>query len=109
MRLGAAVKVAVLVLFVGGACVGYVQQKKKLYELGRQIREHEERLDRLKWDNKLRAGQLGDLQLPQRIAERVQEQKLGLGPALQSRMVWLAEPGGSPGTNRPRAMLVLGQ
>jgi cell division protein FtsL len=92
IRFVPALKALLLCLFLGGVSVGYVMQKNKLYELGRQITEREARLDRLKYENRLRANQLADLQLPQRLAERVKEQRLGLVGPQPTQMVWLAEP-----------------
>ena len=91
VRLVPALKAFFLVLFIGGSCVGYVLQKNKIFELGQQIRQREARLERLKWDNKLRADQLAALQLPARLAERVKELKLGLVPPLPGQTVWLSE------------------
>src|SRR5258705_4102587 len=78
VQLGPAVKAAAICLLLGGSAVGYVLQKNKLHELGQQITRREAILAKLKWDNKLRATQLANLQLPRRIEERVNEQKLGL-------------------------------
>ena len=92
VRLVPALKAFFLVLFIGGSCVGYVLQKNKIFELGQQIRQREAKLDRLKWENKLRADQLAALQLPTRLAERVKELKLGLVPPQSGQIVWLPEP-----------------
>jgi hypothetical protein len=75
-------------------------QKNKIFELGQQLREREARLERLKWENKIRASQVAELQLPQRLARRVQELKLGLGPVKPAQMIWLPEPALNPSTNR---------
>ena len=91
VRLVPALKAFFLVLLIGGSCAGYVLQKNKIFELGQQIRQREARLDRLKWDNKLRADQLAALCLPARLAERAKELKLGLGPPQPGQTVWLNE------------------
>ena len=87
-----ALKAGLLCLLIGGSSVGYVFQKNKIYELGRQITKREIQLERFKAENKLRAHQLANLQLPQRLAERVKEQRLGLVPPQAGQMIWLPEP-----------------
>ena len=109
LRLVPALKTAVLVLLIATAAVGYVMEKNKLFQLSRQITEREARLEKLQWENRLRANQLSDLLLPQKLAERVRDMHLGLGPAQQTQMVWLAEPGEPRRTNQMPAMLVLGK
>ena len=49
-------------------------------------------MSKLRWDNKLRATQLANLQLPRRIEDRVNEQKLGLVRAPAVQVIWLPEP-----------------
>jgi hypothetical protein len=67
-------------------------QKNKLHDLGRAIKEREVVLDRLRWENKIRAEQLAELQLPQRLAERVRRGGFGLSAPPPARIVWLSEP-----------------
>src|SRR5712691_10230246 len=50
-----ALKAIFLCMLIGGSAVGYVLQKNKLYDLGRQITRRELLLERLKWENNLRA------------------------------------------------------
>jgi hypothetical protein len=107
MRLVPALKTAVLVLLIATAAVGYVMEKNKLYQLSRQINEREARLVDLRRENQLRASQLGDLLLPQKLATRVREMNLGLIPAHQSQMIWLPEPVEPKHTNLSPALLVL--
>src|SRR5688572_21357584 len=90
--LGPVLKAGPICLLLGGSAVGYVLQKNKLHELGRQITKREAVLYKLHWENKLRATQLANLQLPRRIEERVNEQKLGLVRAPAVQMIWLLEP-----------------
>ena len=92
VRLVPLVKAVIICSLIGGSAVGYVLQKNTIFELGQQLREREARLERLKWENKVRANQLAELQFPQRLAARVQELKLGLGPAKPAQMIWLSEP-----------------
>ena len=87
-----ALKAFVLCLLLGGTAVGYVLQKNNIYELGRQITHLETRLERLKWENKILASQLADMQLPHRLVERARAQQLGLVPPPPGQVVWLPEP-----------------
>jgi hypothetical protein len=106
VQLGPAVKAAAICLLLGGSAVGYVLQKNKLHELGQQITRREAILAKLKWDNKLRATQLANLQLPRRIEERVNEQKLGLLRAPAVQVIWLPEPAAEK-TNDAAPLVVL--
>src|SRR5512137_2619772 len=87
-----ALKAFMLCALLGGTAVGYVLQKNKIYELGMQITAHEKRLADLKQENKIDMGRLADLQLPNRLAERVREQKLGLVQPPPAQIIWLSEP-----------------
>lgn len=109
LRLAPAVKAFALCLLLGGSGVGYVLQKNKIYELGRQIKTREVQLEKLTWENKVSAGQLANLQLPQKIAERVQAFKLGLALPQPGQIVWLPEPLARPETNAAPSLLVLRQ
>ena len=104
------VKVLLMCAFLGGSAVGYVLQKNKLHELGRAIKEREVVLERLRWENKIRAEQLAELQLPQRLAERVRRGGLGLSAPPPARIIWLAEPVvPTLRSNDDFGLLVLGQ
>ncbi len=105
VRFAPALKAILLCLFLGGSAVGYVMQKNKIYELGRQIREREARLDRLHWENKMKANQLADLQLPQKLAQRVKDERLGLLPPLPGQIIWLTDPA-LPAAQRGPELLV---
>jgi len=83
-------KAGVICLLLGGSAVGYVLQKNKLHELGRQIAKRESVLNGLKAENKLRAVQLANLQLPAKIEHRVKDLGLVRMPPVQ--MIWLPEP-----------------
>ena len=109
VRFVPALKAFLLCLLIGGSAVGYVLQKNKIYELGRQIRDKETVLARLEWENKVRANQLAHLQLPNKLAERVKEQKLGLGLPQPGQMIWLAEPKAEQQTNQTAQLFVLGK
>ncbi len=104
-QLGPVLKAVVICLLLGGSAVGYVLQKNKLHELGRQIARRESILNALKSENKLRAMQLANLQLPRRIEERVTEQKLGLVRTPAVQMIWLPEPTVEAKTNDTPALV----
>src|SRR5437016_14015238 len=84
-----ALKAILLCMLIGGSAVGYVLQKNQLYGLGRQITQREVTLEHLKWVNHLLARQLSNLQMPQRLIERVKEQRLGLGPSQTGQCIFL--------------------
>ena len=93
VRLVPALKTFLLCLLIGGSAAGYVLQKNTIYELGKQIREKEAVLERLKWENRIRANQLADLQSPAKLADRVREKKLGLTTTQPWQVIWLKENG----------------
>ena len=102
VRLVPALKAVLLCLLIGGSCVGYVVQKNQIYELGQQLGARQQKLERLKKENQALADRVASLQLPQRLAERVRELKLGLVPPQPAQMLWITEPpAAAPGTNRP--------
>ena len=96
VRFVPAVKAVLLCSLIGGFCVGYVLQKNKIFELGQQIGQRQQKLERLKKENQLLADRLSTLQLPQRLAERVRDLKLGLVPPQPSQVIWVAEPSPPP-------------
>jgi len=88
-----ALKTFLLCLLIGGSAAGYVLQKNTIYELGKQIREKEAVLERLKWENRIRANQLADLQSPNKLGDRVREKRLGLTMTQPWQVIWLNENG----------------
>jgi hypothetical protein len=105
-QLGPVLKAGVICLLLGGSAVGYVLQKNKLHELGRQIAKRELMLNAVKAENKLRAMQLANLQLPRRIEEWVKkQQKLGLVLTPTVQMIWLPEPTVDAKTNEAPALV----
>ncbi len=93
VRFVPALKTFLLCLLLGGSAAGYVLQKNAIYELGKQIREKEAILERVKWENKVRANQLAHLQSPNWIADRVKTKNLGLQAPQTTQLIWLPEPG----------------
>jgi hypothetical protein len=100
VRLVPAIKAIVLCGLIGGSTVGYVLQKNQIYALGQQIKDREVRLKNLRTQNKIHAGQLANLQLPQNLAKRAQDLNLGLVPPQPGQMVWLPDPA-TVGTTAP--------
>lgn len=100
VRFVPALKAVLLCSLIGGSCVGYVLQKNKIYELGQQIGARQVKLEKLKKENQMLADRLATMQLPQRLAERVKELRLGLVPPQRSQMLWINElPPAVPATN----------
>ena len=106
VRFVPALKAVLLCSMIGGSCVGYVLQKNKIYELGQQIGARQQKLERLKKENQILADRLAGMQLPQRLAERVKDLRLGLVPPQRSQIIWIAEPVSSPATNASPVQLV---
>ena len=102
MRFVPAVKAVLLCSLIGGSCVGYVLQKNRIYELGQQIGARQQKLEKIEKENQMLADRLASMQLPQRLAERVRELKLGLVPPQPNQMVWITEPV-RPGTTNSTA------
>lgn len=102
VRFVPACKAVLLCSLIGGSCVGYVLQKNRIFELGQQIGVRQQKLEKLRKENQVLAERLAAMQLPQRLAERVREMKLGLFPPLPNQMLWIVEPPSSPpSTNGP--------
>jgi len=102
-----ALKAGVLCSMLGGSAVGYVLQKNLLHELGQGITRREALLERSRWENKLRAQHLANLQLPLHIERRVQEQRLGLGKPQQGQTIWLPEPMAEQRTGTTSSVLIV--
>ncbi len=100
VRFVPALKAVLLCTLIGGSCVGYVLQKNKIYELGQQIGARQSKVDRLRKENQILADRYASMQLPQRLAERVRDLKLGLVPPQRHQIVWISElPAIVPATN----------
>lgn len=104
-----ALKAFLLCLLLGGTAIGYVLQKNKIFELGRQITAREEQLRQLQKANKARMSYLAHLQMPQVIAERVNELNLGLQPPQPGQLIWLPEPPAPSPTNSGSPVLIVQQ
>ena len=93
LALGPVIKAFLICFFICGLAVGYVWQKNQIYTLGRQISDHEKKLEQLRSDNETLRDQDYLLASQRMIAERVDQLKLGLGPVQPDQVVWLMEPG----------------
>jgi hypothetical protein len=109
VRFVPALKAVVLCMLIGGSAVGYVLQKNKIYELGKQLEKREVVLERLRWENRLRSTQLANSQIPQRLAERVRDQKLGLVPPQSGQWILIQEPVAREKTNPLADLFVTGK
>ena len=96
IRFGPALAALFACLTIAGAAVGYVWQKSEIYQLGRQIRDQENRLAQLQSDDKKLAEQLAILHSPVMLDRRARELNLGLAPAQPMQVVRLLEPSASP-------------
>ena len=92
IRFGPALKAFFLCLLIGGSGVGYVWQQNQIYELGRQIKQREERLAALGEQNEKLRRQLGILRSPKFLQERIKELNLGLAAPQQGQVLRLVEP-----------------
>jgi uncharacterized coiled-coil protein SlyX len=96
VRFVPALKAVLLCTLIGGFCVGYVLQKNKIFELGQQIGQRQQKLERMKKENQILSDRLSGMQLPQRLAERVRDLRLGLVPPTPSQVIWITEPSPLP-------------
>jgi hypothetical protein len=91
VRFVPALKAVLLCTLIAGSCVGYVLQKNRIFEIGQQIGERQKKLERLQLATKELSDRLAAMQVPQRLAERVKELKLGLVPPHPTQRVWIAD------------------
>ena len=94
IRFGPALKALFLCLLIAGSAVGYVWQKSQIYQLGKQMREKETSLARLKSGNQKLDDQLADLRSVMMLDQRAHN--LGLAPAQPMQVVRLPEPSVAP-------------
>jgi hypothetical protein len=92
IRFGPVLKTFLLCLLIGGAGVGYVWQKERIYQLGQQIGKGEMRLRELTLQNEKLRKELGRIRSPRVLEERIQKLGLGLVPPHPARMLRLIEP-----------------
>ena len=92
VRFVPACKAVLLCSLIGGSCVGYGVQKNRIFELGQQLGVRQVKLEKLRKENQVLLDRLAALQLPQRLAERARDLKLGLLPPQPSQVLWITEP-----------------
>jgi len=92
VRFGPALKAFVFCVIIGGAAVGYVWQKSQIDELGRQIKQREQRVMELGNQNKKLRDHLAMLRSPAQLNERVQKLNIGLGMPQPNQVFPLPEP-----------------
>ena len=91
VRFVPALKAALLCLLLGGSAVGYVWQKNQIHDLGRQIREGEIKLEKLREANGKLGRQLMTLRSPQMLERRSKELGLGLVQPAPSQIMRIVE------------------
>ena len=113
IRFGPVLKALLLCLLIGGSGVGYVWQKDQIFQLGRQIKNRELRLNQLADQNEKLRRQLATMRSPRFLEWRNQQLGLGLVPPQPDQVWWLREPAGDtprPDTKReyaaPRQMMM---
>ena len=89
---GPALKAFIICVIIGGSAVGYVWQKSQIDELGRQIKQREQRLVELNYQNKELRDHLATLRSREQLTERVQKLNLGLGMPQPNQVFLLPEP-----------------
>jgi len=102
IRFGPALKAFLLCLVIGGAGVGYVWQKTQILELGRQIKQREQKLSTLEQQGEKLKKQLATMRTVQSIEDSIKRLNLGLSQPQMSQVWHLAEPsrdGVRPTTN----------
>ncbi len=91
VRVGTALRVFCFCLFVGAACVGYLYQKNQLETIGREIRQKEQELDRLKRLNELNRDKLARMQTHRYLDMKVKQLRLGLAEPREEQILRLEE------------------
>src|SRR5947199_10466292 len=92
IRFGPALKAFLLCLVIGGSGVGYVWQKNQIYELGKQIKQREQRLIGLEQQGEKLKKQLATMRTVQSLEDNIKRLNLGLGQPQISQVWHLAEP-----------------
>jgi len=72
--------------------VGYVWQKNQIYELGKQIKQREQRLNMLEQQGEKWRKQLATMQTVQSLEDSIKRLNLGLAQPQMSQRWQLAEP-----------------
>lgn len=91
VRFGPAIRAALLCVVIGGASIGFVWQKRQIQDLGRQIRESEIKLEKLREANGKLSRQLMTLRSPQFLDKRIKELNLCLVQPAPSQLLRIVE------------------
>ena len=90
LRFGPALKAFLLCMFIGGSGIGYVWQQNQLFDLGKQIKQREQRLGELERQNEKLKKDLAYMHSPAYLDKRIKD--LGLIQPLPSQIWRLTEP-----------------
>ena len=105
IRFVPALKAAVLCAFIGGSAIGYVWQKNQLIDLGRKIKEKENRLGQLREATQKLSKQLVTLRSSPYLERRGRDLRLDLAQPTQGQILRLLEM--PVGETEPRNGLLL--
>ncbi|MBI5388383.1 MAG: hypothetical protein HZA90_27275 [Verrucomicrobia bacterium] len=100
-----ALKAALLCAFIGGSAIGYVWQKNQIIDLGRKIKERENRLVQLRDANLKLSKQLVTLRSSAYLERRLKELNLHLVRPGEAQILRIPET--PPGETRPRNGLLV--
>ena len=92
IRFGPALKAFLLCLVIGGSGVGYVWQQNQIYELGKQVKQREQRLSGLEQQGERLKKQLATMRTVQALEDSIKRLNLGLGQPQISQVWHLTEP-----------------
>jgi cell division protein FtsB len=92
IRFGPALKAFLLCLVIGGAGVGYVWQKTQILELGRQIKQREQRLGTLEQRGEKLKKELATMRTVQALEDSIKRLNLGLSQPQISQVWHVSEP-----------------
>jgi hypothetical protein len=92
IRFGPALKAFLLCLVIGGAGVGYVWQKTQILELGRQIKQREQRLGALEQRGDKLKKELATMRTVQSLEDSIKKLNLGLGQPQVGQVWHVVEP-----------------
>jgi cell division protein FtsB len=91
VKLGPAIKAALLCALIGGLGVAYVGLKRQIHDLARQIEQREKALKQHRDLNAKLHRQFATLSSPPFLQARVQELRLDLAPPAPAQVVRLVE------------------
>tara|TARA_B100001971_G_C18235288_1_gene566688 strand:+ start:1526 stop:1885 length:360 start_codon:yes stop_codon:yes gene_type:complete len=101
-RFAPAVKAASICLVTCGLGLGYVWQKQQIAQLGKEIKEHEMRLEDLGEENKELSDTLSQLKSPQVLDQLAQQWHLDLVVPRPHQVVVLEESDVTRAAKQPR-------